>query len=67
MFIRDPHTEGIVLIGEIGGGAEERAAEYLSEHNMVSCVVVLIDCVGYGGGLLWCLCRDRMLSRLLRL
>jgi succinyl-CoA synthetase alpha subunit len=33
VFIHDPHTKGIVLIGEIGGGAEERAAEYLSDNN----------------------------------
>lgn len=33
IFIKDPETKGIVLIGEIGGVAEEKAAEYLLEHN----------------------------------
>jgi succinyl-CoA synthetase alpha subunit len=32
LFEADPYTEKIVLIGEIGGSDEERAAEYLSEH-----------------------------------
>jgi succinyl-CoA synthetase alpha subunit len=31
-FQGDPDTEIIVLIGEIGGDAEERAAAYISEH-----------------------------------
>jgi succinyl-CoA synthetase alpha subunit len=31
-FEDDPETEAIVLIGEIGGDAEERAAAYIKEH-----------------------------------
>jgi succinyl-CoA synthetase alpha subunit len=32
MFEDDPETEAIVLIGEIGGDAEERAAQYIKDH-----------------------------------
>jgi succinyl-CoA synthetase alpha subunit len=31
-FQDDPETESIVMIGEIGGDAEERAAAYIKEH-----------------------------------
>lgn len=32
MFENDPETDSIVLIGEIGGDAEEQAAEYIKKH-----------------------------------
>ncbi|MDT7727820.1 MAG: succinyl-CoA synthetase alpha subunit, partial [Actinomycetota bacterium] len=31
-FENDPETEVIVMIGEIGGDAEERAADYIKAH-----------------------------------
>jgi succinyl-CoA synthetase alpha subunit len=32
LFERDPQTEAILMMGEIGGNAEEQAAEYVKQH-----------------------------------
>ncbi len=32
LFQKDPETEAIIMIGEIGGNAEETAAEYIKQH-----------------------------------
>jgi succinyl-CoA synthetase alpha subunit len=32
LFETDPHTEAIIMVGEIGGSREEEAAEYIETH-----------------------------------
>ncbi len=42
MFVRDPETEGIVMIGEIGGDAEVKGAEFLKASGSNKPVVGFI-------------------------
>ncbi len=42
LFFADPATEGIIMIGEIGGTAEEEAAEYLKQAKPKKPVVAYV-------------------------
>ena len=42
LFLNDPETEGIIMIGEIGGDAEVKGAEFIADHSVKKPVVGFI-------------------------
>lgn len=44
LFVKDPETRAIVMIGEIGGTQEENAADWLVTHNVEKKPVVAFIC-----------------------
>ena len=42
LFLNDPETESILMIGEIGGTAEEEAAEFIQNHKIKKPIVGFI-------------------------
>jgi succinyl-CoA synthetase alpha subunit len=42
MFVKDPETEGIIMIGEIGGDAEVKGAEFLKHSKTKKPIVGFI-------------------------
>jgi succinyl-CoA synthetase alpha subunit len=43
LFAGDPDTEAVVLVGEIGGAAEEQAARWIAESGFDKPVVAFIS------------------------
>ena len=42
LFLKDPETKSILIIGEIGGSAEEEASEFIKNHEIKKPIVGFI-------------------------